>query len=93
MFKRIDHVEIVTARQDETVSVLHRRAGFPGKGARPHPTPGRHGAEPGLSRPRRHRRRADVVGRRAGRPEPQQEHLGYRMIALEVDDMKRPPNT
>ena len=89
MFKRIDHVEIVTARQDETVAFYTDVLGFREK-ARDH-----------IKRP--DGTALSLVYLDLGGtvvelmswegvpvgPEPQKEHLGYRMIALEVDDMQQ----
>jgi catechol 2,3-dioxygenase-like lactoylglutathione lyase family enzyme len=86
-FKRIDHIEIVTDKLDETVAFYTEKLGFRVK-ARDYI------ARPGGSA-------LDLVYLDLGgtvvelmswegvqvAPEPQREHLGYRMIALEVDDM------
>jgi catechol 2,3-dioxygenase-like lactoylglutathione lyase family enzyme len=88
MFKRIDHVEIVTNELDRTVRFYTEILGFTVKL--------RDRVErSGLGVP------IDLVYLDLGGtvvelisyegaavdPAPQQEHLGYRMIALEVDDM------
>jgi catechol 2,3-dioxygenase-like lactoylglutathione lyase family enzyme len=87
MFKRIDHVEIVTARQDETVAFYTDVLGF------------REKARDRIQRPDGTALNlvyldlgGTVVELMAWEgvpvgPEPAKEHLGYRMIALEVDDM------
>jgi catechol 2,3-dioxygenase-like lactoylglutathione lyase family enzyme len=87
MFKRIDHVEIVTARQDETVAFYTDVLGF------------REKARDRIQRPDGTALNlvyldlgGTVVELMAWEgvpvgPEPEKEHLGYRMIALEVDDM------
>jgi glyoxylase I family protein len=89
MFKRIDHVEIVTARQDETVAFYTDVLGF------------REKSRDRVQRP--DGTALNLVYLDLGGtvvelmswegvpvgPEPQKEHLGYRMIALEVDDMNR----
>ena len=90
MFKRIDHVEIVTDRPEETVAFYTDVLGFKVKM--------RDRVErSGLDVP------LDLVYLDLGGttielisyqgaavdPAPQNEHLGYRMIALEVDDMQR----
>jgi glyoxylase I family protein len=89
MFKRIDHVEIVTARQDETVAFYTEILGF------------REKARDRIARP--DGTALNLVYLDLGGtvvelmswegvpvgPEPQKEHLGYRMIALEVDDMQK----
>lgn len=89
MFKRIDHVEIVTDRPDETVAFYTGVLGFRVKATD-------HIERPGGSA-------LDLVYLDLGGtvvellswpgvpldPAPQKEHLGYRMIALEVDDMEK----
>jgi catechol 2,3-dioxygenase-like lactoylglutathione lyase family enzyme len=89
MFKRIDHVEIVTDTPDETVAFYTDVLGFRVKRRD-------HIERPGGSA-------LDLVYLDLGGtvielisyegaavdPAPQQEHLGYRMIALEVDDMDK----
>ena len=90
MFKRIDHVEIVTDRPDQTVRFYTEILGFNIKS--------RDRIErSGLGVP------IDLVYLELGgtvvelisyqdariEPAPQNEHLGYRMIALEVDDMQK----
>ena len=90
MFKRIDHVEIVTDQLHRTVEFYTEVLGFSVKG--------RHRIErPGLAVP------IEPVYLDLGGtvveliayegvavdPAPQNEHLGYRMIALEVDDMEK----
>jgi len=90
MFKRIDHVEIVTDQLDRTVQFYTDVLGFKMK------TRDRiERAGPGVP--------IDLVYLDLGGtvveliayegaavdPAPQTEHLGYRMIALEVDDMQK----
>ena len=90
MFKRIDHVEIVTDQPDQTESFYTDVLGFRVKA--------RDRIErSGLGVP------IDLVYLELGGsvvelisydgvavdPAPQREHLGYRMIALEVDDMQQ----
>jgi glyoxylase I family protein len=90
MFKRIDHVEIVTDQPDRTESFYTDVLGFEVKA--------RDRIErSGLGVP------IDLVYLGLGGsvvelisyddvavdPAPQREHLGYRMIALEVDDMQQ----
>src|SRR6184192_2318334 len=90
MFKRIDHVEIVTDQPDKTVSFYTDVLGFKVRE--------RDRIErSGLGVP------IDLVYLELGGttvelitydgvkvdPAPQKEHLGYRMIALEVDDMRQ----
>ena len=90
MFKRIDHVEIVTDRLDRTVKFYTDVLGFTVR------TRDRIDRS-GLGVP------IDLVYLDLGGttielirydgaavdPAPQSEHLGYRMIALEVDDMQK----
>src|SRR5438445_11103411 len=90
MFKRIDHVEIVTDQLDRTVQFYTEVLGFT--------VEARDRIErSGLGVP------IDLVYLDLGgttvelisyegvavEPAPQKEHLGYRMIALEVDDMQK----
>lgn len=91
MFKRIDHVELVTDRPDETARFYTEVLGFRVK-ARDH-----------IERPGG--TALDLVYLDLGGtvvelitytgqgaavdPMPELEHLGYRMIALEVEDMKQ----
>ena len=90
MFKRIDHVEIVTDQLDRTVAFYTEVLGFTVK-LRDRIE------QSGLGVP------IDLVYLDLGgtvveliayegasvEPAPQKEHLGYRMIALEVDDMQK----
>jgi catechol 2,3-dioxygenase-like lactoylglutathione lyase family enzyme len=87
MFKRIDHVEIVTDKAEETAAFYTEILGFRVK------------ARDRIERPGS---ALDLVYLDLGGtvvelisyegvavdPAPQKEHLGYRMIALEVDDMQ-----
>jgi glyoxylase I family protein len=89
MFKRIDHVEIVTDQLDRTVAFYTEVLGFTEKR--------RDRIEQSGLGP------IDLVyldlggtvveliayGGASVDPAPQKEHLGYRMIALEVDDMQK----
>src|SRR6266446_1701614 len=90
MFKRIDHIEIVTVQPDRTVQFYTDVLGFTVKS--------RDRIErSSLDVP------IDLVYLDLGGtvvelisyegasvdPAPQREHLGYRMIALEVDDMQK----
>jgi catechol 2,3-dioxygenase-like lactoylglutathione lyase family enzyme len=87
MFKRIDHVEIVTERQDETVAFYTDVLGFKVKARDRIERPG--GTALNLVYLDLGGTVVELMtweGVPVG-PEPQKEHLGYRMIALEVDDM------
>jgi glyoxylase I family protein len=89
MFKRIDHVEIVTDRPVETERFYIEILGFRVR-ARDHiERPG--GGALDLIYLELGGTTAELIsyqGVPVG-PEPQREHLGYRMMALEVEDMKR----
>lgn len=88
MFKRIDHVEIVTDRPEETVRFYTDVLGFTVRQRDRIPRPGGDSA-------------LDLVYLDLGgttvelmtwegvpvSPKPEIEHFGYRMIALEVEDM------
>jgi len=89
MFKRIDHVEIVTERPAETVRFYTEVLGFTVKRQDRIERPG--GSALNLTY-------LDLGGTTVELmhwegveldPAPVKEHLGYRMIALEVDDMKK----
>lgn len=89
VFKRIDHVEIVTAELDRTVQFYTEVLGFTVRARdRVDPTP--LGAlhlvylELGGTT-------VELMTYEGGpvEPAPQNEHLGYRMMALEVEDMQR----
>ena len=89
MFKRIDHIEIVTDRLEPTIAFYTEVLGFT-VGRRDHLPQPDSGAV------------LDVAYLGLGgttlelitytgvpvAPEPAREHLGYRMMALEVEDMK-----
>ena len=89
MFKRIDHIEIVTDKIDETVRFYTEILGFTVRERDHVALPG---AGQGLNLVY-----LDLGGTTVellkfdGVPvaaEPAKEHLGYRLMALEVDDMK-----
>ena len=89
MFKRIDHIEIVTDKLDETVRFYTEVLGF---AVRERDHVALPGAGEGLNLVY-----LDLGGTTVellkfdGVPvaaEPAKEHLGYRLMALEVDDMK-----
>jgi len=89
VFKKIDHVEIVTNEPDRSVEFYTGVLGFKVKFRDRVPLPGGTGA-------------LDIVyldlggtaielltyGGMPAEPAPQKLQLGYRMMALEVDDMK-----
>ena len=89
MFRRIDHVEIVTDKPDETIAFYTDVLGFRVK------------AQDRIARPdgsALNLAYLDLGGTTVElmtwegvpvAPEPEKEHLGYRMIALEVDDMQK----
>lgn len=89
MFKRIDHIEIVTDRPDETVRFYTDILGFTVR-ARDHIA--RPGSAAALNLVY-----LDLGGTTVElisyegvpvSPQPELEHLGYRMMAIEVEDMK-----
>jgi len=88
MFKRIDHIEIVTDRLDATVAFYTQVLGFK---ERERDRIARPGSEQALNLVY-----LDLGGTTVEliafegipvAPEPAKEHLGYRLIALEVEDM------
>ena len=87
MFKRIDHVEIVTADQDKTIAFYTDVLGFKEKKRDRVELPD--GAKLNMVYLDLGGTVVELMaweGVPVG-PEPEKEHLGYRMIALEVDDM------
>jgi catechol 2,3-dioxygenase-like lactoylglutathione lyase family enzyme len=88
MFKRIDHIEIVTDKLDETVKFYTEVLSFTV------------GARDRIERPGGSALNLVYLGLGGTTvelmsydgvpvaPQPELEHLGYRMMALEVDDMK-----
>lgn len=89
MFKKIDHVEIVTDQADKSVDFYTNVLGFKLRFRDQVPQPGGGGS-------------LDIVYLDLGAtaiellsyakpvdPAPQKLHLGYRMMALEVDDMTK----
>ena len=87
MFKRIDHVEIVTAHQDQTIAFYTDVLGF--KETKRDRVELPNGAKLNMVYLDLGGTVVELMawdGVPVG-PEPQKEHLGYRMIALEVDDM------
>ena len=90
MFKRIDHVEIVTDRPDETAAFYTDVLGFRVKSRDRVVRPDGKSAVNLIY--------LDLGGSVVElvtfegipvEPPPQLEHLGYRMIAVEVEDMRR----
>jgi len=90
MFKRIDHVEIVTDSLDKSVQFYTEVLGFTVRAREHIERPGGQGALDLAY--------ADLGGTTieliefagvAVAPEPAKEHLGYRLMALEVEDMKQ----
>jgi catechol 2,3-dioxygenase-like lactoylglutathione lyase family enzyme len=89
MFKRIDHVEIVTDKLSETEQFYTGVLGFT---VRERDRIGRPGSDQALNLVY-----LDLGGTTVElikfdgvpvAPEPPKEHLGYRLMALEVEDMK-----
>ena len=87
MFKRIDHVEIVTDRPDETVRFYTDILGFTVKSRDRVERPGTALNLVYLDLGGTTVELISYEGVPVS-PKPELEHLGYRMIAIEVDDMK-----
>ncbi len=89
MFKRIDHIEIVTDRLEPTIAFYTQVLGFTvgrrDEIAQPNSGAMLHIAYLGLGGTTVELMSYDGM---PVAPEPAREHLGYRMMALEVDDMK-----
>ena len=89
MFKRIDHVEIVTDKAEETERFYTDVLGFRLKARDEVKRPDGSGLDltyldlGGTTVELIHFKGVPVG------PAPQKEHLGYRLIALEVDDMQK----
>src|SRR5580704_12290143 len=90
MFKRIDHVEIVTDQLDRTVQFYTDVLGFRVK-ARDRVERSSLGVPIDLVYLDLGGTVVELITYQGAEidPAPQKEHLGYRMIALEVDDMQR----
>ena len=90
MFKRIDHVEIVTDRLEETVEFYTEVLGFAVR-ARDRIERSRLGTPIDLVYLELGGTTVELISYDGVtvEPAPQNEHLGYRMIALEVDDMQK----
>jgi len=84
MFKRIDHVEIVTDQPDKTVAFYTEILGFTSKERDRIERSGLGVRSTSSIRSRRHRRRADHYERPDGRSAPR-TNTRLRMIALEVE--------
>ena len=89
MFKRIDHIEIVTDRLEPTIAFYTEVLGFKVGARNRIPRPGSdvvlNIAYLGLGGTT-----VELMSYEGlpVAPEPAREHLGYRMMALEVEDMK-----
>jgi len=90
MFKRIDHVEIVTDQPERTVEFYTEVLGFRVK-ARDRIERAGSGTALNLVYLDLGGTVVELISYEgvAVEPAPQKEHLGYRMIALEVDDMQK----
>ena len=90
MFKRIDHVEIVTDQPDRTVEFYTEVLGFTVK-SRDRIERSGLGVPMGLVYLDLGGTTVELITYEgaAVEPLPEKEHLGYRMIALEVDDMDK----
>ncbi len=89
MFKRIDHVEIVTDRPEPTVEFYTEVLGFTVK-ARDRIDRSSLGVPMNLVYLDLGGTMVELISYDGARvePAPREEHLGYRMMALEVNDMK-----
>lgn len=90
MFKRIDHVEIVTNQPDRTVAFYTDVLGFKVR-SRDRIDRSSLGVPMNLTYLDLGDTTVELIAYEGGavEPLPQHEHLGYRMMALEVDDMQR----
>ena len=90
MFKRIDHVEIVTDQLDRTVQFYTEVLGFRVK-ARDRIESSGLGVPINLVYLDLGGTVVELISYEGASvdPAPEKEHLGYRMIALEVDDMDK----
>jgi glyoxylase I family protein len=90
MFKRIDHVEIVTNQPDRTVAFYTDVLGFKVR-SRDRIERSSLGVPMNLTYLDLGDTTVELIAYEGGvvEPLPQHEHLGYRMMALEVDDMQR----
>jgi glyoxylase I family protein len=90
MFKRIDHVEIVTADADRAERFYTEILGFKVK-ARDHIERSSLGVPMDLAYLELGGTTVELIAYQNAEvaPAPAKEHVGYRMIALEVDDMDK----
>ena len=90
MFKRIDHVEIVTDQLDQTVQFYTEVLGFHVK-AKDRIERSSLGVPMDLVYLDLGGTVVELISYEGASidPAPEKEHLGYRMIALEVDDMQK----
>src|ERR1700730_13329077 len=90
MFKRIDHVEIVTDQSDRTVQFYTDVLGFTAK-TRDRIERSSLGVPIDLVYLDLGGTVVELISYEGASvdPAPQKEHLGYRMIALEVNDMQK----
>jgi glyoxylase I family protein len=90
MFKRIDHVEIVTDQPDRTVKFYTEVLGFKVR-LRDRVDGSPLGVPINLTYLDLGGTTVELISYEGAsvEPAPQKEHLGYRMMALEVDDMQK----
>jgi glyoxylase I family protein len=90
MFKRIDHVEIVTAQPDRTVEFYTGVLGFTVR-SRDRIDRSHLGVAMNLAYLDLGGTTVELISYEGASVEPaqQNEHLGYRMMALEIDDMDK----
>jgi catechol 2,3-dioxygenase-like lactoylglutathione lyase family enzyme len=89
MFKRIDHVEIVTDQPDRTIQFYTEVLGFTVRSRERVEPPGG-GAPLNLAYLELGGTTVELITYEGAKvaPAPTGQHLGYNMIALEVDDMQ-----
>jgi glyoxylase I family protein len=90
LFKRIDHVEIVTDRLEESIAFYDGVLGFRVRARDRIQRPGQDTALE-LAYLDLGGTTVELISLRGMpvAPEPAREHLGYRMMALEVEDMEK----
>ena len=90
MFKRIDHIEIVTEHLEQTVQFYSAILGFKVR-SRDRIDRSALGVPMNLAYLDLGGTTIELISYEGGSvgPAPQDEHLGYRMMALEVEDMQK----
>jgi glyoxylase I family protein len=90
MFKRIDHVELVTDQPERTIKFYTEVLGFKVR-SRDRIDRSHLGVPMNLTYLDLGGTTVELISYEGGsvEPAPRNEHLGYRMMALEVDDMQK----